>query len=212
MPLRVSGQHKIWKLQHQTAKIARQGLAAARTLRLQKQKKRKTQQQQQQRQQMRADELLAQQMQRQQQQMQHPPPQRQRKRGGGDVGLNMEVNDMRRIDLRPPTLSPAPAAGLPMSQREATALLTLPPSGQQSVVLRLREGMVLIKNFLSPTEQQAIVDLTREIGLGDGGFYRPSYGNRGKQQLFMMVWGWHWNLQSRLYHPTITLLPPSAHK
>ena len=61
------------------------------------------------------------------------------------------------------------------------------------------------------------------LGLGEGGFYQPSYGNRGKQRLWMMNMGWRacstarlgltaaatsdsrpllrtdWNLQSRLY-------------
>eukprot|EP01051_Picozoa_sp_SAG22_P025513 SAG22_NODE_7598_length_725_cov_1.474441_2_plen_103_part_01 len=56
---------------------------------------------------------------------------------------------------------------------------------------------MLIKGFLSPQEQQALVDTTRRLGVGPGGFYRPSYGNRGKQQLFMMNLGWWVGFRSR---------------
>ena len=52
--------------------------------------------------------------------------------------------------------------------------------------LLLRPGLIVVKGFLTPVEQQELVDCTRTLGLGPGGFYRPSYGNRGKQQLFMV--------------------------
>ena len=59
--------------------------------------------------------------------------------------------------------------------------------------------MAVVRGFLSPREQQEIVNSTAALGVGEGGFYIPSYGNRGAQKLFMMNLGWHWNLQTRLY-------------
>lgn len=59
------------------------------------------------------------------------------------------------------------------------------PSNQSSSHASvLSPGMVLIKGFLSPMEQQQLVDTTRALGVGPGGFYRPSYGNRGYKVSF----------------------------
>ena len=116
----------------------------------------------------------------------------------GDVGLSIAHDDLRNVDLQPPSLGPRPpAAEMELATAMHTSLRPVP-----LLVQKLRPGVALVKGFLSPMEQQAIVDLTRTLGLEDGGFYRPSYGNRGKQQLFMMNFGWHWNLQSRLYEAT----------
>lgn len=63
----------------------------------------------------------------------------------------------------------------------------------------LRPGMVLLKNFMSISEQVNIVSKCRELGLGPGGFYRPGYKDGAKLRLFMMCLGLDWDPQTRAY-------------
>ncbi|KAL1331172.1 hypothetical protein HN51_048442 [Arachis hypogaea] len=63
----------------------------------------------------------------------------------------------------------------------------------------LRPGMVLLKKFLTHDEQVEIVKICRELGLGPGGFYRPSYENGAKLRLHMMCLGLDWDPQTGKY-------------
>ncbi|XP_057744122.1 alpha-ketoglutarate-dependent dioxygenase abh1-like [Arachis stenosperma] len=63
----------------------------------------------------------------------------------------------------------------------------------------LRPGMVLLKKFLTHDEQVKIVKICRELGLGPGGFYRPSYANGAKLRLHMMCLGLDWDPQTGKY-------------
>jgi hypothetical protein len=174
-PLRVSGQHKIWALTHQTARTARRGLldpppplaaAAAAAGRPSRH--------------VHAPGDVSQAGHGNKQQAEaagasamvgtdtHP--------GTGSVVGARDLRDLRVVDLHPHShLWPQPQPQPPAAAAAAAGL----------AVRVLRPGLVVVKGFLSPSEQQALVDTTRELGLGEGGFYRPSYGNRGKQQLFV---------------------------
>lgn len=63
----------------------------------------------------------------------------------------------------------------------------------------LRQGMVLLKSFLSQSEQVVIVSTCRELGLGPGGFYQPGYYGGAKLRLHMMCLGLDWDPQTRKY-------------
>ncbi|KAG0495347.1 hypothetical protein HPP92_000038 [Vanilla planifolia] len=63
----------------------------------------------------------------------------------------------------------------------------------------LRPGMVLLKKFISHTDQVAIVKKCRDLGIGCGGFYRPGYRDGAKLHLQMMCLGKNWNPDSRSY-------------
>ncbi|GLE00963.1 hypothetical protein PINS_up009760 [Pythium insidiosum] len=68
------------------------------------------------------------------------------------------------------------------------------PSGSE-----LLPGMVLLKNFLSPEEQQRLVDESRTMGLAAGGFYKPTYASGAKCRLHQMCLGRHWNVKTEQY-------------
>lgn len=55
--------------------------------------------------------------------------------------------------------------------------------------LQIVPGMVLLRNYLSPQDQQEIVDTIRDLGVGPGGFYKPSYASGAKCRLQMMCLG-----------------------
>ncbi|KAJ0027540.1 hypothetical protein Pint_35008 [Pistacia integerrima] len=63
----------------------------------------------------------------------------------------------------------------------------------------LRPGMVLLKQYLSLTEQIEIVKTCQELGKGPGGFYQPGYKGGGKLRLQMMCLGLDWDPQTRKY-------------
>lgn len=100
---------------------------------------------------------------------------RDRERMPGDVGVG---KDLSMVDLIPPRSPPCAVSVLPHS----TDLSHL-------TVEVLQEGMAVVRGFLSPREQQEIVNTTAALGVGEGGFYIPSYGARGAQKLFMMNLG-----------------------
>ena len=52
------------------------------------------------------------------------------------------------------------------------------------------------------TMQAALVLQIRELGLGPGGFYTPSYAGGGQLHLQMMCLGLHWEPQSHNYTET----------
>ncbi|XP_074311874.1 DNA N(6)-methyladenine demethylase ALKBH1D-like isoform X2 [Silene latifolia] len=63
----------------------------------------------------------------------------------------------------------------------------------------IRPGMVLLKKYISPTEQISIARKCRDLGLGPGGFYHPGYKNGSKLRLRMMCLGLDWDPQTRKY-------------
>ncbi|OVA12668.1 Ribonuclease H domain [Macleaya cordata] len=63
----------------------------------------------------------------------------------------------------------------------------------------LRSGMVLLKNYISYTDQIKIINVCRELGLGPAGFYQPVFRNGAKLRLQMMCLGKNWDPQTRLY-------------
>ncbi|KAK9756027.1 hypothetical protein RND81_01G068000 [Saponaria officinalis] len=63
----------------------------------------------------------------------------------------------------------------------------------------LRSGMVLLKNYLSISEQASILKICRHHGLGQMGFYQPSFGEGGKMHLKLMCFGAFWNPETNQY-------------
>ncbi|XP_059642459.1 uncharacterized protein LOC132284375 [Cornus florida] len=75
----------------------------------------------------------------------------------------------------------------------------------------LRPGMVLLKTYITLSEQVKIVKNCRELGLGPGGFYQPSYRDGAKLRLQMMCLGKNWDPETRKYedrHPIDGSKPP----
>ncbi|KAM0994498.1 hypothetical protein TB2_009824 [Malus domestica] len=68
-----------------------------------------------------------------------------------------------------------------------------------SSIVLLRSGMVLLKHFVTLSEQVEIVKKCRELGLSPGGFYQPGYHDGAKLRLQMMCLGWDWDPQTRKY-------------
>ncbi|KAG2272034.1 hypothetical protein Bca4012_085195 [Brassica carinata] len=66
----------------------------------------------------------------------------------------------------------------------------------------IRPGMVLLKNYLSINDQVVIVKKCRELGLGEGGFYQPGYGDGASLRLKMMCLGKNWDPQTSRYGDT----------
>ncbi|KAL6998496.1 hypothetical protein U1Q18_008625 [Sarracenia purpurea var. burkii] len=63
----------------------------------------------------------------------------------------------------------------------------------------LRPGMVLLRNYITHIEQVQIVKRCRDLGLGPGGFYQPSYKDGAKLRLQMMCLGLDWDPETRKY-------------
>ncbi|XP_024188740.1 uncharacterized protein LOC112192991 isoform X2 [Rosa chinensis] len=63
----------------------------------------------------------------------------------------------------------------------------------------LRPGMVLLKNYVSLSQQVEIVKTCRELGLGPGGFYQPVFQHGRKLHLQMMCLGRNWDPETRIY-------------
>lgn len=70
-------------------------------------------------------------------------------------------------------------------------------SNESSVIIR--PGMVLLKGYIGLSEQEKIVEKCRELGLGEGGFYQPGYGEGSKMHLKMMCLGKNWDPETSLY-------------
>ncbi|XVE88583.1 hypothetical protein DITRI_Ditri19aG0081100 [Diplodiscus trichospermus] len=82
--------------------------------------------------------------------------------------------------------------------------------GQKGNVLR--HGMVLLKKYLSLSEQVKIVKACREHGLASGGFYQPGYRDGAKLHLKMMCLGKNWDPETGNYgdlRPIDSAVPPS---
>ncbi|XP_031272511.1 uncharacterized protein LOC116130987 isoform X2 [Pistacia vera] len=63
----------------------------------------------------------------------------------------------------------------------------------------LRPGMVLLKNYLSISDQVKILKECRNLGLGPGGFYQPGYRDGAKLNLKMMCLGKNWDPEKSAY-------------
>ncbi|KAK7354888.1 hypothetical protein VNO80_20456 [Phaseolus coccineus] len=66
-------------------------------------------------------------------------------------------------------------------------------SNSNSNSLLLRPGMVLLRGYLSLSDQKKIVERCRELGVGVGGFYQPGYGEGIEMHLKMMCLGKNWD-------------------
>uniref|UniRef100_K3X2W0 Fe2OG dioxygenase domain-containing protein n=1 Tax=Globisporangium ultimum (strain ATCC 200006 / CBS 805.95 / DAOM BR144) TaxID=431595 RepID=K3X2W0_GLOUD len=82
----------------------------------------------------------------------------------------------------------------------AIAVETSPSSS----TIEFLPGMVLLKNFLSPSEQQQLVDDAQRLGLSEGGFYKPTYASGAKCRLHQMCLGRHWNVVTEQYEQVRT--------
>ena len=60
--------------------------------------------------------------------------------------------------------------------------------------------MILLKGYLTPDVQVAIIRKCRELGVGPGGFYTPEYPGGAKMKLRMMCLGKDWNPYIKTYH------------
>ncbi|GFZ08149.1 2-oxoglutarate-dependent dioxygenase family protein [Actinidia rufa] len=63
----------------------------------------------------------------------------------------------------------------------------------------LRSGMLLLKSYISLPDQIKIVKKCRDLGIGFGGFYDPSYRDGGKLHLKMMCLGKNWDPETSMY-------------
>ncbi|KAL7140426.1 hypothetical protein ABFS83_09G120300 [Erythranthe nasuta] len=63
----------------------------------------------------------------------------------------------------------------------------------------LRPGMILLKYYLSVTDQVKLIKACRDLGLGHGGFYQPGYNDGAKLQLKMMCLGKNWDPETCMY-------------
>ncbi|WVZ75796.1 LOW QUALITY PROTEIN: hypothetical protein U9M48_023827, partial [Paspalum notatum var. saurae] len=93
---------------------------------------------------------------------------------------------------------------------ESTKAKTTIPQGQKkrkaggssadaASVQHLRSRMVLLKGFVTPEDQIEMVRMCQQLGSGPGGFYRPSYKNGAKLNLWMIK---NWDPTARSYGPT----------
>ncbi|GMN36792.1 hypothetical protein TIFTF001_006285 [Ficus carica] len=79
----------------------------------------------------------------------------------------------------------------------------------------LRPGMVILKRYISSSDQIKIVKQCRELGLGPGGFYEPGYREGAKLHLKMMCLGKNWDPQTSKYddfRPADGAKPPAIPK
>ena len=82
--------------------------------------------------------------------------------------------------------------------------------GQNGDVLRV--GMVLLKSYISFSDQVKIVKKCRDLGLGPGGFYQPGYRDGAKLRLKMMCLGKNWDPETGNYgdhRPVDEAKPPT---
>ncbi|PWA52483.1 Oxoglutarate/iron-dependent dioxygenase [Artemisia annua] len=61
----------------------------------------------------------------------------------------------------------------------------------------LESGVVLLKNYVSLSDQVEIVNICQELCLGRRGFYEPTHSHGGKLQLHMMCFGRSWDPKTK---------------
>ncbi|KAG2487350.1 hypothetical protein HYH03_014064 [Edaphochlamys debaryana] len=96
-------------------------------------------------------------------------------------------------DICPPDMAPSTSYSV---------AATLAPAGPPKAVPGLPPGLVVIKGYLKMDEQIKIVRMIRELGMGTGGFYVPSYSSGGRLNLHMMCLGLHWEPRTSKYEAT----------
>ena len=72
--------------------------------------------------------------------------------------------------------------------------------------------MVLLKSYISFSDQVKIVKKCRDLGLGPGGFYQPGYRDGAKLRLKMMCLGKNWDPETGNYgdhRPVDEAKPPT---
>ncbi|KAL4625268.1 hypothetical protein ACB092_05G013400 [Castanea dentata] len=94
----------------------------------------------------------------------------------------------KTVTLKPPLL---------VQNRERRNEIKSSLEGQNVIVLRA--GMVLLKSYISFSDQVKIVKKCRDLGLGPGGFYQPGYRDGAKLRLKMMCLGKNWDPETGNY-------------
>lgn len=117
-------------------------------------------------------------------------------------------------DVDKPSPPPPPAAAVgegvfDICPRKQPGTVVLKPSllvknrerrrSSNSSSLLLRPGMVLLRGYLSLSDQKKIVERCRELGVGVGGFYQPGYGEGVEMHLKMMCLGKNWDPHTSQY-------------
>ncbi|KAE9615999.1 hypothetical protein Lal_00017361 [Lupinus albus] len=105
------------------------------------------------------------------------------------------------FDLCPPKLTPTTVLkpSLFIKNRENRRVQQRKDNVDTVNSMVLRPGMVVLKGYLSLTDQVNIVKRCRELGLGCGGFCHPGYRDGAKLQLKMMCLGKSWDPQTGQY-------------
>ncbi|XP_071729868.1 DNA N(6)-methyladenine demethylase ALKBH1D-like [Rutidosis leptorrhynchoides] len=67
------------------------------------------------------------------------------------------------------------------------------PENLESSCVILEPGLVLLKNYVSISDQAEIVNICQEFGIGPGGFYQAIHKNGGKRNCRMMCFGRNWD-------------------
>uniref|UniRef100_A0A2N9EQF5 DNA N(6)-methyladenine demethylase n=1 Tax=Fagus sylvatica TaxID=28930 RepID=A0A2N9EQF5_FAGSY len=116
------------------------------------------------------------------------------------------------FDLCPtkPGISVTLKPSLLVKNRERRNEVKCSMEGQNGEVLRA--GMVLLKSYISVSDQVKIVKKCRDLGLGPGGFYQPGYRDGAKLRLKMMCLGRNWDPETSEYddrRPLDDAKPPS---
>lgn len=70
-------------------------------------------------------------------------------------------------------------------------------AGPKGIILR--SGMVLLKGYISSSEQAKILKICRNHGMGPAGFYQPRFREGGKLHLKMMCFGEFWDPETSKY-------------
>ena len=107
----------------------------------------------------------------------------------------------KTVTLKPPLL---------IQNRERRNEIKSSLEGQNGNVLRA--GMVLLKSYISFSDQVKIVKKCRDLGLGLGGFYQPGYRDGAKLRLKMMCLGKNWDPETGNYgdhRPVDEAKPPT---
>ncbi|GAV61413.1 2OG-FeII_Oxy_2 domain-containing protein [Cephalotus follicularis] len=123
----------------------------------------------------------------------------EKKEGIKDSGQPENVKVTEPFDICLPksgnliTLKPSLLAMNREKRREITSNL------EEEKGIILRPGMVLLRNYLSMSDQAKIVKQCRDLGLGLGGFYQPGYQDGAKLHLKMMCLGKNWDPESGRY-------------
>ena len=68
----------------------------------------------------------------------------------------------------------------------------------------LMPGLVVVRDYLSLETQRQIVSTVRDLGIGQGGFYTPSYRDGAELNLSMMCMGMHWEPRLGTYQTART--------